>query len=486
VQAALGRFYESTGRPDDAIAAYRRAIALDAQQPEAHISLGNALRNAGDLDGAIATHGRAIALAPNRPDTWSNLLLTLQCSDGISAREIAEKHREFGRYFSKLLLPLPPSPRAPLAGRRLKIGYLSSHFRRHAVAKFFQALIRAHDVRMFEIHCYYSGAASDDITEEIRGQVEHFAPVHGMRDGYVAAQIRRDGIDILVDVDGHTAFNRLAVFFLKPAPVQVTWLGYLATTGVPAIDFRLTDARADPPGLADELHTETLWRLPSTAWCYQPYAEAPPVASPPVAANGFPTLVSLNDPAKVTPSVLELWARIMREVPRSRLILHTSRQPSRIFELEAFFAARGVAASRVDLVERRSIGEYFVLYNRADIALDTWPCAGGTTTCDALWMGVPVVTLTGEASYSRTGASLLASLGMDEFVNATGDAYVATAVALARDPPRLAQLRAQLRPRMLASCLTDGVAFAREVEAAFVGMWEHRSMSSGPRRAGSS
>ena len=284
-------------------------------------------------------------------------------------------------------------------------------------------------------------------------------------------RIRRDCIDVLVDLDGHTAFNRLPVFFLRPAPVQVTWLGYLGTTGVPTMDFRLTDAFADPPGSADELHTETLWRLPSTAWCYEPYSEAPPIMPTSYGPHGLVTFASLNDPAKVTPTVLELWARILREVGGSRLLLHVTSHARRILELETFFADRGVDASRLDLVERRPIGDYLDLYNRADIALDTWPCAGGTTTCDALWMGRPVVTLTGTASYSRTGASLLASAGLADLVTDAPDDYVARAIALARDPARLTALRCDLRSRLSASRLMDAGAFTRDVEDALLAMW---------------
>ena len=264
-QTALGRLYAGTGRLDDAIAAFRRAISLDDGHSEAHNRLGSILRDAGELDEAIAAFDRAIAAAPNRPDIFSNLLLTLQCSDRVPAREIAERHRDFGRHFSKMILPLPSIRVAPMSARRLKIGYLSSNFRRHAVAKFFEPLVASHDKGRFEIHCYYNYPVADEVTERIRDRAEHFSSVCGMRDGNVAAQVRRDGIDILVDLDGHTAPNRLPVFFLRPAPVQVSWVGYLATTGIAAIDYRLTDARADPPGTADELHTETLWRLPITA-----------------------------------------------------------------------------------------------------------------------------------------------------------------------------------------------------------------------------
>ena len=213
----------------------------------------------------------------------------------------------------------------------------------------------------------------------------------------------------------------------------MTWVGYLATTGLPTIDYRLTDARADPPGLADALHTEALWRLPRTAWCYRPYDEAPPPRRSPVAADGSTTFVSLNNPGKVNDTMLELWARVLQEVEGARLVLHVASQPSRVNGLERFFASRGIAAERLSLVGRQSIGDYLRTYAACDIALDTWPCAGGTTTCDALWMGVPVVTLAGTGSYSRTGASLLPNVGLGDLVADSADAYVDAVVRLARD-----------------------------------------------------
>jgi predicted O-linked N-acetylglucosamine transferase (SPINDLY family) len=342
------------------------------------------------------------------------------------------------------------------------------------VAKFFEPLLDAHDRDRFEVHCYYNFPIADEVTGRIRARAGHFATVWGASDGHVAVQVRRDGIDILVDLDGHTLPNRLPVFLLRPAPVQVTWLGYLATTGLPTIDYRLTDALADPRGLADALHTETLWRLPHTAWCYRPYDEAPPARRAP-ATDGEPTTyVSLNNPGKVNDAMLELWARILSEVAGSRLVVHVASQPSRVSGVERFFASRGIASERLLLVGRQSIGDYLRTYTRCDVALDTWPCAGGTTTCDALWMGVPVVTLAGTGSYSRTGASLLPIVGLGDLVADSPDAYVDAAVRLARDRPRLATLRQSLRNTMRSSCLTDGAAFARDVEDAFLSMWEHR------------
>jgi predicted O-linked N-acetylglucosamine transferase (SPINDLY family) len=353
----------------------------------------------------------------------------------------------------------------------VRVGYVSSDFRRHAVATFFQPLLAAHDTARFEIFCYYNYHRGDEVTAAIRDRAEHFVPVAGVPDRVLAERIARDGIDILVDLNGHSADNRLPLFLLAPAPVQVTWLGYPGTTGLATMDYRLTDVHADPPGLTDSLHTETLWRLPATAWCYEPYAVAPPVASPARARTGI-TLTCLNSPGKASPTALASWADIMNAVPGSRLQLLASPYEQRMLELKALFSARGIAADRIELVARMPLAEYLALYGNADIALDSYPYTGATTTCDALWMGVPVVTLAGDRPFTRSGASILANVGLTELVARRLEDYVRIACELAMDGERLARLRAGLRERMRASRLTDARSFARDVEDAFIKMRE--------------
>jgi predicted O-linked N-acetylglucosamine transferase (SPINDLY family) len=238
------------------------------------------------------------------------------------------------------------------------------------------------------------------------------------------------------------------------------------------MDYRLTDPHAAPSGLTDELHTESLWRLPRTQWCYRPYDFAPEVGTLPASANGFITFATFNNPAKVQPTIVALWAQIMRKLPEARLLLGTASQPRRRAELDAYFAAHGIAAGRVTQIGWRPTAEYLALYAQADIALDTWPYAGGTTTCDALWMGVPVVTLAGDRTFSRSGASILSNVGLPELVAATQEQYVAAAVALAQDAARLAEMRRGLRARMQASPLTDAAQFARDIETAYIMMWQ--------------
>jgi protein O-GlcNAc transferase len=472
VHVTLGNLYRRQHRDYEAIAAYTKAIELNPGMAQAHNNLGILLAELGDGEGAAVALRQALALAPDRASTWSNLLLTTTWSDRLSAGEFAAEHRAYGDYFGARIRPMAPARLRPFAGRRLKIAYVSSDFRAHAVAVFLQPLLAHHDRTRFEIHAFYNFTAEDEVTAHIRTLVDHFVSIAGRSDAEVADSIRKEGIDILVDLNGHTSHNRLPLFLLKPAPVQVTWLGYLATTGLPTMDYRLTDARADPVGATDALHTETLWRLPETLWCYAPHATAPAVEPLPALANGYVTFASLSNPAKVSQTILDLWVRILQSNPGTRLMLIESALEERMAGWRGLFSSRDIDPRRIEFVPRLSTADYLALYNRIDIALDTWPCAGGTTTCDALWMGVPVVTLAGERSFSRTGASVLSTVGLAQFVTEEADAYVRCASARARDLGSLASLRAALRNRVLASPLVDARRFAVDLEAAYVAMAE--------------
>ena len=465
----LGNLYRELRRPTEAIAAYRRALAIDPDHARAQANVGNVLKDLGDTDAAIAAFRRSLAIAPDRPEVWSNLLLTMNCSDHLTPEAIAAEHRAFGEHFARLFPPLPP--RVETAhGERLRVGYVSADFRKHAVATFFEPLLDAHDRQKFEVFCYYNQPRGDEATERIRQRAEHFLPVSGMTDAQLADRIRRDRIDILFDLNGHTADNRLPVFFLRPSPVQVSWLGYLGGTGVPTIDWRLTDPHVEPVSVGDGPRIEKPWWLPTTMWCYRPYDEAPAVGPLP-AAGAHVTFVCLNNPGKVSPATLAMWSDILRVETDARLVLLTSPDAERAAQLQRYFVERGIASERIELVERVPLREYLAIYSRADVALDTFPYTGGTTSCDALWMGVPVVSLATHRPFGRSSASILANLGLADLVATTREQYVAKAIALARDRPRLARLRAQLRSRMHASPLTDEVQFARDFEAALHGMW---------------
>jgi predicted O-linked N-acetylglucosamine transferase (SPINDLY family) len=358
--------------------------------------------------------------------------------------------------------------------RRLRIGYVSPNFRRHSVSYFLSPLIAGHDHRLFEVFCYAQVANPDNVTKRFRRLADGWCSTVGMTTSAIADRIRNDGIDILVDLAGHTANNRLLVFAERPAPVQVTWLGYPNTTGLSAMDYRLTDAVADPEGPGDNLHTETLIRLPAGFLCFTPAPETPPVTDPPVLANGHVTFGSFNNPSKVTASVVASWARILEAVPGSRLLLKNrsladdgTRQ-----RYSALFAERGISEERLIFhAWIASMSGHLGAYGRIDIGLDPFPYNGTTTTCEALWMGVPVITLQGDRHASRVGASILKTVGQGEMIADSVDDYVDAAVKLAENTDALTSLRRDLRPAMAASPLWDAAGFTRDVESAYRDMW---------------
>ena len=397
--------------------------------------------------------------------------------DSVSAETVAAEHRRAG---AALMALAPNSPALPFAnprdpGRRLRVGYVSPDFRRHSVSYFLEPLLAAHDRAGFEIFCYAEVIQPDEVTARLQRHADHWLITAGMPDDALAARIRADGIDILIDLAGHTAGNRLPLFARRPAPIQATWLGYPNTTGLPAIDYRLADAISDPPGWGDALASETLLRLPGGFLCFGPPVHAPPPGVPPCLAAGAVTFGSFNNPAKISLPTIESWSAILKRLPDARLLLKSRQLVDAMtwVLLRTRFAERGIPANRVDMLGfQADTVSHLEVYHRVDIALDPFPYNGATTTCEALWMGVPVVTLAGDRHAARVGASLLSRVGLDGLIAASRDEYVERAVDLAGDRERLAALRSTLRPDMAASSLCDATAFARGVEAAYRGIWE--------------
>jgi protein O-GlcNAc transferase len=469
----IGSTLRDMGRLDEAIAAFREAIVLNSSLPGAFANLGNALKDSGQLDDAIAAYRQAVALNPTCAQTHSNLLLALLNHSGYDAAAIAEEHRAWSRQHAeplrKSILP-HDNDRDP--DRRLRVGYVSRDFYDHAVSRFLPPLFRHHDRAACRIICYSDVSRPDAVTERLRACVDEWHNIVGLSDERVAAKIRQDKIDILVDLAGHTAGNRLLVFARKPAPVQITYLGYPATTGLSQIDYRLTDAFADPPGETESLHSEKLWRLPNCNWCFAEPEDSPPVRTS--RADGPIHFGTFNNLTKASPFVMDLWAAILKATPSSRLIFKSRGLgvPSVRSRIIYFFESRGVQADRLDL---RGSGQdtptHLDAYNQMDISLDTFPYHGTTTTCDALWMGVPVVTLAGKSHISRVSVSLLSCLGLSFLVAQSHEEYVSFAVRLANDLPRLADLHRTLRDKMRASPLMDAPKFARNIEAAYRRMW---------------
>jgi predicted O-linked N-acetylglucosamine transferase (SPINDLY family) len=477
----LGNALLELGKVEESIAAYHQAVRFDPGSPKAHCNLAAGLVDRGNFDEAIAAYRKAISLKPDFVDASSNLLLAMNCSEGFSRAEVFEAHRAWNDRHGKAPTAVHPNNRS--AGRRLKIGYVSPDFRLHSVAHFLEPLLRNHDRNEVEVFCYAEVSCPDAVTSRFKELADHWFTTVGMSNEALAQGIRQHGIDILVDLAGHTGKNRLPVFARKPAPVQVTWLGYPNTTGLEAMDYRLVDAVTDPEGDADAFASETLVRLSGGFLCYGARDNAPAPATTPCLATGFVTFGSFNNPAKLSGATLDVWARLLTRLPTARLLLKGkpfAEAATRAIYLDRL-AERGIAADRIELVGWLPEREHFALYDRVDVALDPFPYNGTTTTCEALWMGVPVVTLRGDRHAGRVGASLLTQIGLSDLIADSTEAYVETAVALTSDPARLCELRQSLRPRMAASPLCDAPAFARKIEAAYRTMWQRWCETPVPR-----
>jgi predicted O-linked N-acetylglucosamine transferase (SPINDLY family)/ADP-heptose:LPS heptosyltransferase len=471
----LGVLLEHVGRYAEAEASYRRASELAPDSAHPLNNLAVMLKESGRLGEAIAVQRRAIAADPELPAARSNLLYKLVYDETVSPQAMFDEHAAWGREMAARFATAGARfANAPEPGRRLRVGYVSADFRHHSVAFFAEALLAAHDKKTVEVFLFANDARADAVTRRLHAHADRVVSIFGMPDERSAAQIRELGIDILVDLSGHTSGNRMMLFARKPAPVQVTWLGYPATTGLPAIDYRITDAVADPPGEADALHTERLVRLDGGFLCYRPLDRAGAVAPLPARTAGRVTFGSFNNFAKLSPGTIALWARLLREVPEARLLLKASQfkdADTRAY-CRAAFTAAGVADERIEIVPPLpDPADHLARYRRVDIGLDPLAYNGTTTTCEALWMGVPTVTLRGDRHVSRLGASIMTTVGLGEMIAQSEDDYVTIAARLARDLDHLAELRAAMRERLRASPLCDAPGFARAMEAAYRDMW---------------
>jgi predicted O-linked N-acetylglucosamine transferase (SPINDLY family) len=466
----FGLVLQVQGKLDQAVESYQRAVRFKPEFAEAHQNLGNVLKDLSRLDEAIAAFRTALRLKPNHR-LHSSLLWVLKLHPDVDAKAIYEESRRWDEvYAAPLKGHHRPHANQPDPHRRLRIGYVSPDFSEHSCSFFTIPLLANHDHQQFEICCYADVKKPDSFTKQLRAYADVWRDIAGRSDDEVAHVIRADQIDVLVDLAMHTSNNRLLLFARKPAPVQVCWLAYPGTTGLSTMDYRLTDPYMDPPGLLDAYYSEQSLRLPDTFWCYDPLTDQPPVNPLPALASGVVTFGCLNNFDKVNDAVLGLWARVLRAVPQSRLLLLVPAGQARK-RVVACLGQEGVAAERIEFADRRPKPEYLKLYQRMDIALDPFPCNGGTTTLDASWMGVPTVTLVGRTVVGRSGLSLLCNLELKELAAETPDEYVAIAARLAADLPRLQELRGSMRQRMLRSRLMDGKHFARHMEDAYRVMW---------------
>ena len=469
----LGATLHEQGKHDEAVACYRRALQLKPDSARVHNNLAKSCNALGRLDEAIVHYRKAVELDPANAVSHSNLVYALNYHPDSDAAMLFAEHRAWGeRHADPLTAVSPPHANERSASRRLRVGYVSPHFKSHAVNFFSEPILATHDHADYEIFCYSDVKLPDDTTKRLRGYADHWRDIAWQSDQCVAQLIRADLIDILVDLTGHiSGGKRLLAFARKPAPIQVTYIGYQNTTGMLAMDYRLTDEHSDPPGRTEQWHTENLVRLPRTFFCYLPSSDAPPVVARPAVLNGYVTFGSINNYAKITTPALATWAKLLLRVPDSRLLVRADMTNSLQKHLRETFAARGVAAERLELVNILPHQQYLELINRLDVALDPFPFNGHTTTCDCLWQGVPVVTLSGNTYVSRFGGSALATLGLDDLIAETRDQYIDIATRLAGDVQRLQTLRSTLRQRMSDSPLLDFETFTRNLECEYRRMW---------------
>jgi len=471
----LGDALRSKGRHDDAIVELNRAIRLMPNPAAAHNSLGLTLKDLGRMTESVAAFRTATLLDPSYATAHSNLLLFSNYQAEIGPEELFEEHRRWSeKYESPLRNSSIPYTNDPTPDRKLRVGYVSPDLRQHSVAYFLLALLEHHDRDQVHVTAYSNTAAADDITSRIQRSVDAWCPIAGAPHEQVASRIRADQIDILVDLSGHTADHRLQVFALKPAPVQITWLGYPGSTGLDGMDYRLSDPVADPPGDTRRLSSEQVLLLPRTTWCYVPLSGSPDVGPLPALTRTGITFGSFNNFGKISALTLDMWAEILRRTPDSRLVIKNvaMRSATVVEQTHDSFARRGIAADRLELLSQDpSLAEHLGRYNDIDVSLDTFPYHGTTTTCESLWMGVPAITLEGPNHASRPGMSLLHNVGLAVLAAQTPDEYVEKAIQLAADRPRLVEIRAGLRRRMQDSPLMDGRSFAADMEAAYRQAW---------------
>ena len=475
----LANLLRRRGQTDQAIEHYHKALDIRPNYASALANLGNAQMDGGQVDEAIASFRKAESLG--NAAAAGSLLYALHFHPQSTPRSLRDEHVRWNRIYA---LPLAPKRNEYTNNtdpdRPLRVGYVSPDFRLHPVGRFLLPLFEHHDRERFKIYCYSDVHRPDAITERLSRDAHGWRETCAIGDEQLAIAVRQDQIDILVDLTMHMAGNRLGVFARKPAPLQVTYLAYCSTTGLTAMDYRLTDPYLDPPpgnGGAflrdDSVYSEKSVRLPGCYWCYAPWQESPEVTPPPMLKSGRVTFGCLNNFCKVTRPTLEAWRLLMHDVPDSRLIIHAHEGLHRQ-RVREFFAGGQIDPSRIEFVSSAPLLEYLRIYQRIDIALDPFPYGGGTTTCDALWMGVVVVSLAGEIAVSRGGLSILSQLGLERWVGNDPESYVRIAGTLARDVDQLTQLRASLRDTMRRSSLMDAEGFVRGVEAAFRQMWRAR------------
>lgn len=468
-----GALLRTLGRLDEAEDMLRCGLQVNPRHAALYDNLGSVLKDAGELDAAIDCFRQSLSLEPNNPVTHSNLAYA-HSFQVAQPQPILEECLRWNNRFAAVPR-LEPLPRPNPTPRRLRIGYVSADFREHCQTLFTTPLLSHHDHGEFDIYCYSSVERPDEQTRRLATYADVWREVRTLDDAALAERIRADRVDILVDLTMHMARGRLLAFARKPAPIQVAWLAYPGTTGIGAMDFRISDPRLDPTGFDDHYSERTI-RLTDSFWCYDPLTTEPKVNSLPALERGYVTLGCLNNPCKLTDGTLRLWSRVMQAVPTSRLriLAPSGRHGQRVVQR---LTLQGIAPHRVELVPYRARAEYLRYYHDIDLGLDTFPYNGHTTSLDSLWMGVPTITRVGATSVGRGGLSQLFHLGLTELSADTDEAFVDRAVELCGNLPKLVQLRTQLRERLEQSPLMDGARFARQMESAYRYLWQQYTAS---------
>ncbi len=496
----LGALCLRTLRTEEAAIAFMRAIESDPNFVWPYSNYAGVLKDIGRVDEAIYYFRQALAREPSLHFARSNMLLSMHYSTTLSAEEIFSEHQAWERFYcrdkaqqsnshesstSSSLLNLSSHGTSSIKvearnafdpNRPLRVGFVSGDFRAHSVADFLESILTEHattQVNRSSWFAYSDVQRADSVTDRFQAYFDTWRDIKSMTDEQVALQIREDRIDILIDLAGHSAHNRMGVFLSKPAPLQVTWLGYPNTTGLSTMDYRLTDAFADPVGQSEHLYTEKLFRMPNSFLCYHPTSGCPDVSPLPFEKNGFVTLGCFNNFAKLNFPLMKLWASILNELPQAKLLLKATVLGKNYAKnaMRDYLSSAGIAENRVQLLGAEpDFARHIAHYHKVDLGLDTFPYHGTTTTCEALWMGVPVVTLVGNRHSSRVGASLLNQVGLNSFVTYSPEEYVSKVVDLSRDRLKLADIRKSLRHQVASSPLTDSRRFFQDFEAALRSM----------------
>lgn len=469
----LGNTLNNLGRLDEAKASYRRALQIKPDYAEAHNNLGNSLKDFGRLVEAEASYHRALQIKPDYADAYSNLLFTHNYTASHTPSYCLEEAKRYGQMVDKKVTARLQKWSCVMQPQRLRVGLVSGDLRNHPVGYFLESILSQIDSSRVELIAYSTEYKADALTTRIKPYFTEWKLLAGQNDAAAARLINNDGIHVLLDLSGHTRHNRLPMFAWKPAPVQASWLGYFATTGVMEMDYLLGDPWVLPEA-EEEYFTEKIWRLPETRLCFT-------VPDVDVNVNPLPALVDrhitfgcFNDLTKMNDDVVVLWARVLRAVPGSRLFLKAKQLKEKLVRhsVAERFSAHGISVDRLILEGPVSRPEYLAAYQRVDIALDPFPFTGGTTSAEALWMGVPVLTLAGDRFLSRQGVGIMMNAGLNEWVATDPDDYVARAIAHTSDLNQLANLRAGLRAQVLKSPIFDAARFARNFESALWGMWQ--------------